>query len=151
MEDALLAQAEQGNNALQQLQQLSATMQQMEVALGAAIEDNRAYNALTTNPDLLANYTNEFFGPNGPYPVETSEDRLEAEVNGTAPAAYQRPQMQMPAPGAQSGGEVSPDAFWDTFNQVAAQRPQDLWRLIDQAQMQAPALLASKQLISFGE
>jgi hypothetical protein len=151
VEDALLAQAQQSNQALAQLQQLGEQLQQMEVALNATVEDNKAYNALTTDPELLAEYVNEFFGPDGPVPVEIEEDRLRADVQAATPA-YQRPQMPMPAPGAQGGGgSVSADDFWNTFNQVATTRPQDLYKLLDAAQVQAPDLLASKVLISTGE
>lgn len=134
VEDALLAQAQQSTEALQQLQRLHENVGQLEVALNATLEDNQAYNLLTTNPDLLADYVNEFFGPNGPVPVETSRDRLAADVAATegrpqqAPA-YQRPQMQMPAPGAQQGN----GDFWETFGQVAQQRPDQLWRVLSQA------------------
>lgn len=146
MEDALLAQAQQSTQALEQLQQLSQGLSQMETVLNAALEDNQAYNLLTTNPDLLADYVNEFFGPNGPVPVETSRDRLQAEVasrEGARPVAYQRPQMEMPAPNtAQPSGAGD---FWSTFNQVAQQRPDQLWRVLSQA---TPDALRSKVLVS---
>ena len=146
VEDALLAQAQQSSQALEQLQQLSQGFSQMETVLNAALEDNQAYNLLTTNPDLLADYVNEFFGPNGPVPVETSRDRLRAEVETREtgyPAPYQRPQMEMPAPNtAQPSGAGD---FWSTFNQVAQQRPDQLWRVLNQA---SPEMLRSKVLVS---
>lgn len=38
-------------------------------------QEHQAYEAILTDPDILADYTCEFFGPNGPYPVdENSED-----------------------------------------------------------------------------
>lgn len=146
VEDALLAQAQQSSQALEQLQQLSQNLSQMETVLNAALEDNQAYNLLTTNPDLLADYVNEFFGPNGPVPVETSRDRLQAEVEAREsgrPAPYQRPQMEMPAPNAAQPSGAGD--FWSTFSQVAQQRPDQLWRVLSQA---TPEALRSKVLVS---
>ena len=31
-------------------------------------------NIMLTNPDVLADYVNDFFGPEGPYPTETPEE-----------------------------------------------------------------------------
>ena len=31
-------------------------------------------NLMLTNPDVLADYVNDFFGPKGPYPVETAAE-----------------------------------------------------------------------------
>jgi hypothetical protein len=148
VEDALLAQAEQTGTTMQQLQQLAQNMSQMEVILNAAIEDNNAYNYLTTDPDLLADYVNDFFGPEGPAPVELPQDRLRAEVEANQ-RPYQRPEMPMPAPSGRGGG-VNPEDFWAQFNEVATTRPDQLWMLLDQVQNQAPELLTSKWLVSEG-
>lgn len=150
VEDALLAQAKQSGDVMQHLQQLGANMQQMEAVLNAAIDDNNAYNTLCTDPDLLADYVNDFFGPNGPHPVELPEDRLRAEVQGRSPVTYQRPELPMPAPSGRGGGGLDPEAFWGAFNQVATQQPQNLYLLLDQVSQQAPELLTSKYLISEG-
>ena len=32
--------------------------------------EHKAYEQILTDPDVLADYTCEFFGENGPYPVE---------------------------------------------------------------------------------
>jgi hypothetical protein len=141
VEDALLVQAQQSAESLQQLQQLHGNLQQLELALNATLEDNQAYNLLTTNPDLLADYVNEFFGPNGPAPVELPQDRLEAEV-AAGGYGYQRPQMEMPAPGYQPPQNSE---FWGTFQQVAERQPDQLWRLLAQA---SPDALRGKLLIS---
>jgi len=37
-------------------------------------QEHRAYEAILTDPDILADYTCEFFGPNGPYPVQQETD-----------------------------------------------------------------------------
>jgi hypothetical protein len=154
VEDALLQQAQQSTEALQQLQQLGQNLQQMELVLNAAIEDNQAYNLLTTEPELLADYVNDFFGPDGPSPVELPQDRLAADVAaaGYAPAArpqpqsqpqaYQRPQMDMPAPGGQSGAAGD---FWATFQEISRNQPDQAWRLLAQA---PPDALRSRVLVS---
>lgn len=133
---------------MQQLQQLAQNMSQMEVVLNAALEDNNAYNHLTTDPDLLADYVNDFFGPEGPAPVELPQDRLRAEVEANQ-RPYQRPEMPMPAPSGR-GGSVNPEDFWAHFNRVATAHPDQLWMLLDQVQSQAPELLTSKWLVSEG-
>lgn len=133
---------------MQQLQQLGANLQQMETVLNAAAADNTAYNILCTNPDILAGYVNEFFGPDGPYPQELPEDRLRAEVEGRPAPNFQRPELPMPAPSGRGGSGADPEDFWGFFNQVATQRPQDLWKVLDQVQAQSPDLLASKYLVS---
>jgi hypothetical protein len=154
VEDALLQQAQQSTQALQQLQQLGQNLQQMELVLNATIEDNQAYNLLTTEPELLADYVNDFFGPEGPAPVELPQDRLAADVAaaGYAPAAqpqsqfqpqaYQRPQMDMPAPGGQSGAAGD---FWATFQEISRNQPDQAWRLLAQA---PPDALRSRVLVS---
>lgn len=156
VEDALLTQAQQSTQALEQLQLLSENFRQLEVALNATVEDNQAYNLLTTDPDLLADYVNEFFGPNGPVPIETEQDRLLADVTaagyapqapaGYAPqaamASYQRPQLEMNSPGSQ---QVGGGDFWSTFDQVSRRQPDQLWKVLAQA---TPDVMRSKPLIS---
>jgi len=151
VEDALLNQAQQSTQALQQLEQLSQGFSQLEMALGAALEDNQAYNLMTTHPDLLADYVNDFFGPEGPYPQQLSEDRLAADVaafgqnrmagfgDQYAPAGYQRPQMDIPTPGGQPMGQVD---VWGRLGQVA---PQDRWKVLATA---PPEAIRAKALIS---
>ena len=31
-------------------------------------------NIMLTDPDVLADYVNDFFGPEGPYPTETEDE-----------------------------------------------------------------------------
>ena len=57
VEDALIEQVQRGNS--------------MNTMLEAAGEERAAMNLMLTNPDVLADYVNEFFGPEGPYPTET--------------------------------------------------------------------------------
>ena len=37
-------------------------------------------NTMLTNPDVLADYVNEFYGPNGPYPTQTAEEAQQAAI-----------------------------------------------------------------------
>ena len=148
VEDALLTQAQQTAQALQHLQVTQNQLTNAHTVIEAAAEDNAAYHTLLTNPDLLSQYVKEFFGPNGPYPVETAQDRLAAEVAAgesqyvQAPV-YQRPQLDMPAPDVQAG---SPDSeFWNVFSQISDRRPDMAWQVLSQA---TPDALRSKILVS---
>ncbi len=70
--------------------------------------------------------------------VEANEERFRPMEN-----AYQRPQMEMPAPGVQaaSGG----DDFWSTFSAMSDRNPAAAWQLLSQA---TPEALRSKVLVS---
>lgn len=148
VEDALLTQAQQTAQALQHLQVTQNQLTNAHTVIEAAAEDNAAYHTLLTNPDLLSNYVREFFGPNGPYPVETAQDRLAAEVAAgesqyVQVPVYQRPQLDMPAPDVQAG---SVDAeFWNVFSQISDRRPEMAWQVLSQA---TPEALRSKILVS---
>lgn len=152
VEDALLNQARQTAQAMQQLQVLDQQVHGAAAVVQAAAEDNAAYHTLLTNPDLLANYVSDFYGPNGPYPTETAQDRLAAEVAanerffGGQPQepSYQRPQFDMPAPAVQASGTSS---FWNEFSRLSEMRPDVAWQYLSQA---TPADLASKVLVSEG-
>ena len=102
-------------------------------------------NLMLTDPDVLADYVNEFFGPNGPYPTETADEtvareqqetreRMEAELEAyqgnQVPAAFQRPQMEMPTPNqsAQAAGN-----FWGGFGQLMDSNPENAWKYLAQA------------------
>ena len=98
---------------------------------------------MLTDPDVLADYVNEFFGPNGPYPTETPDEtrareieqhnnRLAAEINNyennyQVPANFQRPVMDMPTPGrsAQAAGN-----FWGGFGQLMDNNPENAWKYL---------------------
>jgi hypothetical protein len=153
VEDALLAQAQQSLQALQAVQQLQQNVGQLQTLVGAAGEQITAYNRLMTDPDLLADYVNDFYGPNGPHPVETAQDRLRAEVEAGGyggmsqgapePMSYQRPQLEMPAPAAQVASD--PSRWWETFNAVSERNPELLWQMLEQAPGDA---LRAKLLVS---
>lgn len=151
VEDALLNQAQQTATALQHLGQLEQKLSGAHAVITNAAEDNAAYHTLLTDPDLLADYVNEFYGPQGPYPTETSRDRLAAEVAAADPyfeqqaPRYQRPQMEMPAPNVQASSGA--DDFWATFSQISERNPAAAWQLLSQA---TPDALRSKVLVSEG-
>ena len=71
---------------------------QLQEAVGLLKEmstEHKAYEQILTDPDVLADYTCEFFGENGPYPVEDD-----------APAYPQAPTFagqQLPNPAAAQG------------------------------------------------
>ena len=124
--------------------------------LEAAAEERGAMNIMLTNPDVLADYVNDFFGPNGPYPTETPsetadrqayearaqfEAEIEAQEQGQVPASFQRPQMDMPTPGRQSA--VAND-FWGGFSQMMDQNPEAAWQYLSQAPQGA---LSAKMLV----
>ena len=118
---------------------------------------------------MLSSYVNEFFGPQGPHPVELAQDRLAAEVaanearfgqtqaapvpqaapapQAPAPQApapeFRRPQLDMPQPGVQAptGG----DDFWSNFSAMSDKNPQAAWQILSQA---TPDALRSKVLVS---
>jgi hypothetical protein len=56
LEDALIQSSGQLQESVGLLQELAA--------------EHQAYESILTDPDTLADYTIEFFGPNGPYPVQ---------------------------------------------------------------------------------
>jgi len=143
VEDALIEQVQRG----QSLHQL----------LNAAGEERAAMNVMLTDPDVLAEYTNEFFGPEGPYPVETAEETsvrenterreaIEADIaqqeQRGVPSNFQRPQMDMPTPGQQGGSSAA--NFWGDFSQLMDQNPEQAWQYLSQAPQGA---LQAKQLI----
>ena len=174
VEDALLAQAKQTAQTIQKVAEVQDSLGKAQNVIKAAAEDNAAYHVMLTNPDMLSNYVNEFFGPNGPYPTEIARDRLAAEVAAadsrferpappvqaqapapaqaqapapsqapapTQNAEFQRPQLEMPAPGVQKGS----DDFWSAFSNISDQNPADAWKLLTQA---TPDALRSKVLVS---
>ena len=58
--------------------------------------EHKAYEQILTDPDVLADYTCEFFGENGPYPVE--EENAAPAAPTFAGQPIQNPQVQAQAP-----------------------------------------------------
>ena len=131
VEDALIEQVGRG--------------QSMSLMLEAAGEERAAMNLMLTDPDVLADYVNDFYGPNGPYPTPTAaeaqeiaqyqaraqfEAEIEAQEQGRVPQAFNRPEMDMPTPGRQVN--VAND-FWGGFSQMMDQNPEQAWQYLSQA------------------
>lgn len=142
VEDALIEQVQRG--------------QSMSLMLEAAGEERSAMNLMLTNPDVLADYVNDFFGPQGPYPTETPdetavrqqqearaqfEQEIIAQEQGRVPESFQRPEMEMPTPGRQVN--VAND-FWGGFSQLMDQSPEQAWQYLSQAPQGA---LSAKMLV----
>ena len=166
LEDALIKQAnniaelkteyaEKFAQAVDAIKQLRAQVDQHAAVVQAAAEDNAAYHIMVTNPHILSEYVNEFFGENGPYPVETSTDRLRADIEASAPTqmapqqaqsvqtpGYQRPTQDIPTPGVQQGGQGE---FWSQFAQISDRNPAMAWQMLSSA---SPEALRSKVLVS---
>ena len=148
VEDALIEQVQNG-------QQQTA---HFNLLMDAAGEERAAMNLMLTNPDVLADYVNDFFGPEGPYPTPTAEEEAaimqqnaeaqfaaeieQQERQTQVPANFQRPQMDMPTPGQRPAGESQ--QFWGNFSQMMDSNPEDAWKYLSQAPAQA---IASKMLV----
>ena len=170
LEDAVMQQAqnivaikeeatEKFGEAKEVVNELRNRLAEAQTVIKAAAEDNAAYHLMLTDPQLLAEYTERFFSEEGPYPVETAEDRLRKEVEAATPEAaqapavqqqapapvatqgYARPQMEMQTPGPQAGA----GDFWNQFSQLSDRNPQDAWKALSQA---SPQDFMSKTLIS---
>ena len=142
VEDALIEQVQRGNS--------------MVHTLDAAGEERAAMNVMLTDPDVLADYVNDFYGPEGPYPTETPEEtasreqyearaqfeaEIEAQEQGRVPQQFQRPIQEMPTPGRQ---EAQAQDFWGSFSEMMDSSPENAWRYLSQAPqgaLQAKALV----------
>ena len=142
VEDALIEQVQRG--------------QSQSLMLEAAGEERAAMNLMLTDPDVLADYVNDFYGPNGPYPTPTEsearqiaeyqaraqfESEIEAQERNAVPQSFQRPEMDMPTPGRQVN--VAND-FWGGFSQMMDQNPEQAWQYLSQAPQGA---LSAKMLV----
>ena len=128
----------------------------MNLMLDAASEERAAMNIMLTNPDVLADYVNGFFGANGPYPTPTASERAQIaehvareqfaneiaqqEERGV-PQNFQRPVMDMPTPGRQ---QSQANSFWGDFSQLMDNNPENAWQYLSGAPAQA---FQSKMLV----
>jgi len=130
--------------------------QSMNIMLDAASEERAAMNIMLTDPDVLADYVNGFFGPEGPYPTETAAETAaredyEARVQFAqeiqqleergVPANFQRPEMNMPTPGRSESGKRT---FWGDFSSMMDNNPEQAWQFLSGAPAQA---FQSKMLV----
>ena len=142
VEDALIEQVQRG--------------QSQALMLEAAGEERAAMNLMLTDPDVLADYVNDFYGPNGPYPTPTEseareiaemearaqfESEIEAQERNIVPPSFQRPAMDMPTPGRQVNAA---NDFWGGFSQIMDNNPEDAWKFLSQA---PGAAFQSKMLV----
>ena len=131
VEDALIEQVQRG--------------QSQSLMLEAAGEERAAMNLMLTDPDVLADYVNDFFGPSGPYPTETAEEtairqqeeareqfarEIEAQEQGRVPQSFNRPEMDMPTPGRQVNAA---NDFWGNFSSMMDQNPENAWQFLSGA------------------
>ena len=140
IEDSLITTNQQLSEAVSLLQEMSA--------------EHKAYEQILTDPDVLADYTCEFFGPEGPYPVEEEEPAYGYQQPPTfAGQQVQNPQIQaqapvrpeMPVP-PQPQTPADPSDFWKDFGGAADRDPQNAWRYLNAAQ-QNPEVFRQKLLV----
>ena len=113
--------------------------------------EHKAYEQILTDPDVLADYTCEFFGENGPYPVE--EENAAPTAPTFAGQPIQNPQVQaqapvrpeMPVP-PQPQAPADAGDFWKDFGGAADRDPQNAWRYLNAAQ-QNPEVFRQKLLV----
>lgn len=136
LEDSLIQTNQQLVEAVNLLQELS--------------NEHRAYETILTDPDVLADYTCEFFGENGPYPISDEEigyaQAPQMQAVGQQfqrPVAPQRPEMPVP-PQPQSQG--NPMDFWNSFGTLADRDPANAWRYLNAAQSN-PDVFRQKMLV----
>ena len=131
--------------------------QSQSLMLEAAGEERQAMNLMLTHPDVLADYVNDFFGPEGPYPTPTAEEEAyineqiareqfqseieQQEAAYNVPRNFQRPEMEMPTPGRAQN--VAND-FWGGFSQMMDNNPEQAWQYLTQAPQGA---LSAKMLV----
>ena len=146
------------NYACQIEDALITTNSQLQEAVGLLKEmstEHKAYEKILTDPDVLADYTCEFFGENGPYPVEDDAPAYpqaptfagQQVQNPAAPKAQTqaptRPQMPVPP---QPQAPVNSQDFWKDFVGAADSDPQNAWRYLNAAQ-QNPQIFREKLLV----
>jgi len=145
---------------------VSSTHGQLQEAAGLLQElsqEHKVYERILTDPDILADYTCEFFGANGPFPVPAPGQAApqgqpvgqqfanapqpqvtgQPNVTGQAPVAPQRPEMPVPPQPQQQG---NPQDFWNNFGSAADRDPQNAWRYLNAAQ-QSPEIFRQKLLV----
>lgn len=121
IEDALITTNQQLVEAVSLLQELAG--------------EHKSYETILTDPDILADYTCEFFGENGPYPIpdETPAYGQQVGQQYVRPAAAVPPgRPELPAP-PQPQPQGNPGDFWRSFGTMADRDPANAWRYLNQA------------------
>jgi hypothetical protein len=158
VEDALFESLTHQKNQAEMLGEYAEYVKNILELLPAIEVEREQYRTLLTDPAALSSYVSEFFGPNGPHPVQLpGEQARQALIDGLvqptgpmmpngnpeafqvqqqalAPQAQQqsaRPQMFMPAPGNGAAPMRAEDA-WQQFGMAADTRPDQAWMVLDQ-------------------
>ena len=144
------------NYACQIEDSLITTNQQLQEAVNLLQEmsnEHKAYEQILTDPDVLADYTCEFFGPEGPYPVE-DEAPAYPQAPTFAGQQIQNPQIQAQAP-VRPEMPVPPQPQTPADARVISGRTlvvlqivthKDAWRYLNAAQ-QNPEVFRQKLLV----
>ncbi len=133
---------------------VGATNAQLTEAAGLLQElsqEHKVYERILTDPDILADYTCEFFGENGPYPVPEGRVAPQGQQFANVPqvtgqpqvTAPQRPEMPIPP---QPQRPADPNAFWNNFGSAADRNPAEAWKYLNVAQ-QNPEVFRQKLLV----
>ena len=135
---------------------LITTNNQLQEAVGLLKEmsaEHKAYEKILTDPDVLADYTCEFFGENGPYPVEEDEAPAYPQAPTFAGQQIQNPAAQVQAPTRpempvppQPQAPANSGDFWKDFGGAAERDPQNAWKYLNAAQ-QNPQIFREKLLV----
>ena len=114
--------------------------------------EHKAYEKILTDPDVLADYTCEFFGENGPYPVEDDAPAYPQaptfagqQIQNPAAQTQAPTRPEMPVPPQPQAPANSGD-FWKDFGGAADRDPQNAWRYLNAAQ-QNPQIFREKLLV----
>ena len=123
--------------------------------------EHKAYTKILTDPNVLADYTTKFFGPNGPHPVtpkapaqaqgQTVGQQFQAQAPAAPAQAQRQPQAaapqrpEMPVP-PQPQAAATPGDFWNNFGNAADRDPQNAWKYLNAAQ-QNPEVFRQKLLV----
>jgi hypothetical protein len=160
VEDALLESLQHQRFQAHVIVQQQDYIDKVQAVLNAAQVEREGMLRILSDPTELSGYVKEFFGPNGPYPVETSAEQAQNALrqgmvqDGATlmPRAenprmeYQRPQMPMPQPGG--GARIAGAGnVWNQFSQLMDVAPQDAWKVLSVAD---PDAVRSKVLFMEG-
>ena len=134
---------------------LITTNNQLQEAVGLLKEmsaEHKAYEKILTDPDVLADYTCEFFGPEGPYPVEDDAPAYPQaptfagqQIQNPAAQVQAPTRPEMPVPPQPQAPANSGD-FWRDFGGAAERDPQNAWKYLNAAQ-QNPQIFREKLLV----
>ena len=134
---------------------LITTNNQLQEAVGLLKEmsaEHKAYEKILTDPDVLADYTCEFFGPEGPYPVEDDAPAYPQaptfagqQIQNPAAQVQAPTRPEMPVPPQPQAPANSGD-FWKDFGGAAERDPQNAWKYLNAAQ-QNPQIFREKLLV----